>query len=779
MPISPKILKAHGCDPKLWKELFVAERSEKLPQIKKLELLIQNRVCDGQLRCISEWPTYAAIDVAFDVPFAQTTPTIIQHLTGRKWDKMEDMMAELERWGVREDELFLTMKDEKGRSVKVPNPPTFVKVFVPLVKAYVTIRWARLFNDRNTSPLLKYEPIQSNAEHRLLCEIMTYIVQVITADYGYPDVLKDVIHQTLMYAACLAFPREVWHREKQIEEDDDGNEEVVIQKEGIRYNLPHPSLMFYDLSYPASTFNSGTGCEFAGYWKAVKYGELLDNPQFWNRRQIGYSGNRWFDPLFTNNFFANLFPCRLQFPTPPVSGDGTNRENNMAFYTTAERDMAVTLTDLYMRIVPKRYKLGTYNHPIWVRFVVASDNTVVYAEPCCYNPILYAGYDSNQLRSKNSSLALEVLPFQDIVGNCLSQILLTMKQNLLQVVFYDKNQIDKRQVDDLKNRGELLLRSINFLEFDSLKVSRLGVDPEKSIVPMKFQNQDVMPMFSTINTVLMILERMLQMSSQESGAAGPHQQSKAEVELLNQETDNRVKFTGSFIDSFIDAWKQQQHDAALAYLTDPIEALVSSDIPDVESSLKALGFEVTNKIKGQGSLKISGSKKGIKIDALAISHEGPEKKDDTKTAQVLMQTVMAISKNADLMKLIGAKGLLKIIEKAAVLAGADKDFKLKPDQSIELDSIRKMAEQIQIACAKQAEDKIGKPAAQQIVAIKNEIKTIDAVLQKLITAVQAKSPGPGAPPVAPPAPPPPVQPLPPNAPQTQPPPVAPGPPGAA
>jgi hypothetical protein len=51
--VSNKQLKKHGCTPKDWKPLFTA-KEDKLPQIKKRELLIMNRINDGRLMNIRE-----------------------------------------------------------------------------------------------------------------------------------------------------------------------------------------------------------------------------------------------------------------------------------------------------------------------------------------------------------------------------------------------------------------------------------------------------------------------------------------------------------------------------------------------------------------------------------------------------------------------------------------------------------------------------------------------------------------------------------------------------
>jgi hypothetical protein len=756
--VSPKILKAHGCDPKLWKDLFSPKDPKDKPrEIRKLETLIQNRVSDGQLRCISQYRTWAAVDLAYDVPFLQTTPTIIQAMIGKKWEKQEDLLAELQKWGLKVDDLFLEAEVNGVRGLKF-NVPTFYKIFVPLVKAYVTIRWAKLYNDRNRVPLFKYEPMQPNQENRILCEILTYLVQVMSADFNYSAMIRDVIFQTLMYSICLSFPRDVWTRQTQTELDENGKEKDEIQKEGIRYELPHPSLMFYDLDYPVYTFNTDTGCQFGGYWKVLRYGDVLDNGNYWNRKNVSYGSQNWNQVFLANNYFQELFPCRLAFPVCG-NGTGTGREQQAIYYSTDQRDMAVTQTDLFMKLVPAKWKLGTYKHPIWVRFIVASDNTVLYAEPCAYPPVRYCGYDSNSLRAKNSSMALEVLPFQDEVGNLLSQILLTCKQNLLRVHFYDKNQIDSNQIDSFKNQGELNYRSAIFLPFDPMQLARSGGSSIDQLVKtVDFGNKNIQDLFQSINTTLGILERLLQLSAQESGSAASHQQSKAEIDLVGSATSNRVQFTGGYVDDFMDATKVQIYEASMAYMADVVEAMVDSGIPDVEQHLKTLGFEIVSDGM-EGKLKVRGSKRAIKIDALATSRHTGDRTNDSQTAQVMMQTVQAIAANPQIAQALGMTPILSLFEKAAILAGADPDFKLRPDMKAQVNALQAMAEQIQIAAAKHATDTIAKPAAEEMAKMQQEIQQLDAAMAKVIQQIQPSPPPAAQPPAQPINAPPPTQPI--------------------
>lgn len=743
MSVSPRQLREHGCTPKAWKPLFTAKVPDKLPQIKKLEYLIQSRLNDGWLMNMREYKPYLAIDMAYNASFDQTTPTLINNLVNRN-SKPEDLLSTLDQWGMKPEDLFLDMgKSANGEQMWRLNPPTFYKMMVNLTKAYVTIRQAKLFNDRNQSPLLKYEPVESNAETRILTEIITYAVQVISSDFGYASVLKQEIFQALMYSVCLTFPREVWHPQYQL--NDDG--EKVLQKEGIRYCTPHPTRMFWDLHYDISTFNTNTGCEYAGYWKVVPYGEILDNPLYWNRRAIGYgSSNGWasFDPALTSQFFAEVYPCRMSFP-PTNTGDQKSREANAAFYATAERDKAVFQTDFWMKLVPAKYKMGTYRYPIWVRFIVASDNTIIYAEPCCYNPIKFTGYDTNLLDSRNSSLALEVIPFQDIVGNILSQILLTNKQNLASVNFYDKNILNREDIDKVKNGGETMLRSMNFVPYDSMKFNRQGLNPKDSVFQIRFENKDVQPHFQALNTVLGILERLLQLSPQESGQSASHQQSAEELKQVGSSTTNRVEFTGSFIDEATDAWKAQLFEAMRAYADDDVEAMVPSDIPDVEQHLTDLGFALSGKVRGEGKLMVVGSKKNLNIDTLASTGKGDNRKNETQTAQVMMQAVSAVAANQQLAQLVGPKTLLKIIEQAAKLAGADSDFKLRPDQKAQLDMLQQLAQQIQAAAVKQVEEDGFKPIAKEIADLQSAVQKIDQILTKLVPQGAPPAPQPQPP----------------------------------
>ena len=120
----------------------------------------------------------------------------------------------------------------------------------------------------------------------------------------------------------------------------------------------------------------------------------------------------------------------------------------------------------------------------------------------------------------------------------------------------------------------MLLRGMKFVPFNSQKATRSMTDPTKAVFSVKFDYKDINPLFQTLNTTLAILERLLQLSSQESGQSASHQQSKAEIEEIGGATSNRVQFTGSFVDGVHRCLKRQLYDANMAYASDPVEVMV-------------------------------------------------------------------------------------------------------------------------------------------------------------------------------------------------------------
>lgn len=724
-----KYLKSRGVSSGDYKAIFTADK--KPPLVKKLIDTIANRSRDGKHCNFKEYRAYWAIDLADEVPFTQTTPTLVQNLLSKHLT-LDETRKELNAYGLSEDELFLTIEVD-GQKVMVLNPPVFFQIFVPIVKAYTRIRQAKLYNDRDRSPFLPLTPLKQTDKNRLICEIWTDILDTVSGWYGYPVYMKQAILQMLKYGVMLAFTKEEWHCEKQV---IDGREEV--QKEGLRYDMPHPSQMSWDMYHPMPMINTDTGPEWACHWSVIRAGEVMDNRMFWNRDAISF-GENWLNPRLSYNYFTEVFPCQLNFPT---IGDNTmHREAKAAYYSNDYRDTALFFTHFFWKIVPSRWGLANYKFPVWHRFIIAGDDTVLWAAPCGYNPIWGMGYDFDNQAATNSSLALELIPWQDHVGNLLSQSILTAKQNLSSITFYDENVVDQKEIKALKNLGENRYRSFNYVPYNTLKMARAGLDIKSVFHTPQLAYRPVTEMQSLLSTALTIMERVMQFSAQETGAVAQHYQSAKEIGITAQSVSERVKLTAAGVDDGTDAWVRQLVDASQCYMNNKVVAQVSADIPDLGEHVRAIGFET----RGVGPRKVlvAGSKKGLKLEGFARMNVPPGLSADKEMAQVIFQTLTALAQNPELAGRVGYSRIVKLMETGAKLAGAPRDFDLTTpveDAQANAQMMQQLApvlEQMKQAIMGEVTQTIAAPAAQQAAETDQRLDLLESLTKQLETIWRA------------------------------------------
>jgi hypothetical protein len=409
------------------------------------------------------------------------------------------------------------------------------------------------------------------------------------------------------------------------------------------------------------------------------------------------------------------------------------RDDKAAWYTNNDRDSSVFVATQFAKIIPRAFDLGNYNYPVWIRFDIAGPDTVIWSDVCSYNPILMMGYDWDDNAAKNSSLALELIPWQDHLGNIISQMLLTAKQNLANVVFYNTQVVDVNDVKRIRNSGEKKYREWNWVGFDALKMAAARVDMDKVFHTVSFNKQSIQEHLQMVPMMLSIMERVIQMAAQEAGAAASHQQSKAEIIETGGSSTNRLVFTGSYVDEFVDAWGRQNHDAAYAYLDPDFVAQISSDIPEIEKHLEELGFKI--KARTGDKLTIEGRKQSLRVESFASSYKGPEPEKQKEMAQVIFQTVGTVAGQEELFKKVGAKTLLKLIQHAAIMAGAPKDFRLTlAEDADDTDipaAIQQAIEHAQQATLQTIEEKIAKPAAEASARDEQRIAVLEGVVEKL------------------------------------------------
>ena len=673
------ILKDRGYSQEKMRSVFSAE--EKPEQIEKLIGRMRNRIQEGVSRSLRDHKLYYALDLAWNAPLRQISPTLLHSLVSKKGDD-KSVAEALDSWGV--SHLIEDHVSAKGETTQALNLPRFYQIFVPLVKAYVTIRWARIFNDRNLVPLFKYEPHKSTQQNRVKGEIVTDRVQIISQQYDYSSVLSQSIFQMLHYGYCLQFPKESWHSEKQTVRDEDGEEKEVYTKEGIRYHTPHPARTFWDIAHRPSSFNSDTGCKFSGYWAIQRYGDVASNKMYYNTDKVAAGSIDWLTSNANFGLYVNSgYSGTVKFLQKESGALLLDREKDVQYYTSDHDDYSVLVTEYFEKLNPKKMGLFDYDHDVWFRFCVAQDDTVIYAEPLPYCPVVYYGYDSNELQTVNPSLSLEILPFQDHVGNLLTQYLLSIKQNLTNMTFVDEDQVGGDTVEEINDAGQNMYSTLNFVGYSSRK-ARVGQhDPEKAFTSFKFPQQSTTEVINGVRSILDILERVLVLSAQEVGAAASHEQTAEEVRSIASYTSNRLQFTSSSVDRAVYAWKTQIYNGLMAYGEPEFYAQLQT--PVTRERLERLGFTVEDADEGITSKPVVAvkDKTAISLESFSSVRDGMDRINNPASANVMAQLFGAAMSNPIVAQVIGPEQAVGLLNQIFELSGVPRDFRLKMAKSVE------------------------------------------------------------------------------------------------
>lgn len=695
MPVPyARLIDKHKLDSKSLKAAFDNATIEKRPEVKKLVKVLHDTIRNGVIRNRQDYRLFKAMDWAYDAPFYQVSATQLRGLLSSSPDEKK-VMEVVNNWGLTHllpDQLNpdgSTCCDANGKPKKALNLPVFFNIFVPVVMAYITVRWAKLFNDRNLVPHFKYEPVTFTRENRFRCEILTQAVQRQATWFDYPADTKQAILQMLLYGFCIEFPREAWFVERQL--DNDGKEQIV--REGMRWTQTHPSRTYADQYHKLSTLNSNSGCEYAGHWELSRYRDIYENPLYWNKERITLGAISWFDLIGTPDFLSQVYPCSMSFPNASGLGAGgvgaLDRQNEAArTYGQGDFDAATLLTHHYHKIIPAEYGLGDYKYPIWMRFLFASDNAVIFAEPLAIGNFPTYAYDADFNRARFRSLALEVMPFQDHISNVLSQWILSVKENLVNPVFYDKEKIPANHVAELRNLGQKLANGRPFIPFSSTENYRMKTDQREAFYSPQFTHHSTGELAQLITGILSMLDRIMQLSPQEIGQAAPHEQTAEETRVIAGNTSTRVTFTGTGVDSAMYAKKVALYDAFMAHADDNIEVGVSSVFAatkeEFDKLLKAVGFDLVDREQGfdpnkpEMMYRVKGPKKSLTtLETFASTRDNNDRINLPSIADAMSKLFIAVANNPLLIQAIGPQQLIELLNQIIVTSGVPQEFRLK------------------------------------------------------------------------------------------------------
>lgn len=699
-----RLLKKRGISAEDWKKIF--QGRQRTRAVKKNELIekdapkddkiedllnhIWNRVVAGRDWNFANYRVIHAMDLIWDAPFRQVSPTLISAICDRHGQNTEEVKNALTGLGLNLDSVLVDSNDidEKTKKpIKSVNIPSFFAVMVPLVRAYLTIRRAKIVNDRNRDPFFEYKAATQSKLNRARCEVLTSRIQESAKAYDYFGVLNQAVFQMFLYpTGCLVFTKEEWDFAKQERINEAGKDEPYIVREGLRYHTPHPARTFWDIAHPLRTFNTDTGCEYAGYWQVLRYGDVADNPGFYNTERISIGDTGWFGSSAT--FWQTVYnTCILKVPSinvPTSITEQADREQFLSdnpYYNMDLRDTSVMLCEYREKLNPKKWGLGDYDYDIWCRFVVAGDGTVVYAAPMGYTPIAVFRDNGDDKRISDATLALQLAPYQDQLSNLFTQFLLACKQNLANLTLVDSNVLKLDTIKKLTNDGETYFRGLNLVQFDSKALFRLQADPAAALISHRFPPLDTNGIVQAMKLVLDMAERVLQFSSQEIAQAATHEQTKHEVEIISKTTTNIIEYTGTVVDAGLNAMAHQNYEALMNYGEDEFYAQVPSDHDLSEAQLKKLGITQDEDDKDETrdkKIRVKVTKKtAMQLDAFATVPPSNKRETNWEAAQAITQFWVSIIANPEMQMALGPTQLVEIANRMAKLAGLKLDVDLR------------------------------------------------------------------------------------------------------
>ena len=774
MSVDISILKKHGCSPEAWRKLFeTPEKPSKKKKaepnddpVRELKERIKARICAGRDYNLRNFETIYALDLIWDTPFRQVSPTLLAGIVGR-YKTTDETEKALKAFGFDVASLIVDTgrKDPKTKQpIKAVSVPAFFNVMVPLVRAYLNIRRAKIVNDRNRRPLIPYQPAVNNEHYRVKTQVLSNRIQTMSDQYDYLETLNQNVFQMLLYPYSLMFTMEGWHYEEQLRVGKDGNEEEYVSREGLRHYSPHPSRSYSDQAYPMKSFNSDSGCKWGGHWKVLRYRDLKKMEGFYNLDRISIGNTDWWTGA--TNFFNSVYnSCVMAVPAAVQATPG-DREQELIeglYYNESYDDKSVMFVEHREKVNPKADGLGDYPYDIWARFVTAGDGTVIYAEPLGYRAIICWKDNGDEKRLQDASLALQLTPFQDQLSNLLTQYIYAVKQNLANITLFDKNVLKSSKdgsgeyetVKKIKNLGESLFRGLNLVEMDLKELARGQYSAPQAFYSHRFPQMDTNAILQAMKVIIDMAERVLQFSSQEVAQAATHEQTKAEVNIISGTTTNVLQYTGIPVDSAIKAWGEQLYDAWMNYGEDDFEAQIPADTPISEEDLEKMGITLLDKPLGrEDQLSVKVKKSAVALLSFAFVPDNQSRVTDTEAATAMATFVRDLMSNPITGAAIGPEQAISLANQIAKLAGLRLETKLRNTGAMPQQEAQQVLEQVLATVLPQVKE--GMAAVMD--ELGNAEKKVDALYQILNLPESNGAPPPIQTPPAPAGPPAPVLP---------------------
>src|ERR1051325_10073752 len=587
-------------------------------------------------------------------------------------------------------------KDEKGNVVGI-DPPRFFDVSINLVRSMITRRLAAQSNKyNNLFPYFKYESRSTSQVGKLRADIMSQRTDIMADQFDYRHTDTQCYRDGLMYGHAIDFIRCAWERdvhwsEKSKAEGDQSKPEFENRttREGLAWVKPHPSRVFWDNAYPLASLNSDSGCTYVGFWDVMRYRDISTNPAYYNRTEVGY--NQVYLSLFQT--YAQYFSQYYTTINPPASpsnwSDATSandQKNLIGYYSGDQNDTSVVKAEYFEKLVPSEWGFGTYPYPVWVRFVVAGWNTVIYAEILASSPGAALTYNERDDRKVNLGIGHEMLSWQDHMTNLASYLLHALSSDNQKILVLDTDQLSPEQLTMFRKRtqGKNWRSETTVLEVSRLKMDTLGVKIEDIVNLIETRSStQINLIFEAMLRLMNLVERIMALSPQEQGQPAPREISATETNLIAGTTESVYNFISDSIDEFRAAKKRIIYESYMAFGEQNFQVPVTgrySVATITKAGLQAADMDDEDATQNFGRYTgtIIGTKKKLEHDFIFTSRDGAERASNQQAAQTLGALLKSILPIPAVQESLTKNQLSGIINELSRLSGAF-DLKLPDD----------------------------------------------------------------------------------------------------
>lgn len=683
-----------------------------------MERRIRTRVDEGVMRSLKNYHFFAAADLAWDSSvITKATIPLLMYAQGKL--NIERAATAIE--GVKGADKCIR-KDVKGKAIGI-DLPKFLECNVNLIRSFVTRRLsaqANIFG--NLYPFYKYESRTTGLVGKCRADVLSQRVDVMADQFDHRHHDVQCMRDGFLYAHCVDFQRAAWEVEKQwVKKDvDDGMEnteppadnsdlESEIVKEGIAFVNPHPSRVYWDNAYPLSSINTDSGCQFIGYWDVVRYRDVMDNPDFYNCDSIGWSTKFWgIGGAFLN--YKAFFDQYLGTITPPSMPKGmgldpageNDRQSNIGVYSVDLHDASLLLTNHFEKIVPKDWGIGDYPFPVWIRFIVASDATVVYAEIYPSTPAAYLGINEDDNKQLNLSVAHELMAYQDQLTNLFNQMLMIVEGELFKAIGINIDCLTAEQIKLIRDKlkGDDWSTEPIVYEFSLAKLKELGIEPDKVVTVTETRiGQSLTSVFEAMAKLIAMAEKLMAMSPAEQGQPAPREISATEVTEIASTTSSIYSFITQSVNEYRSAKKRIIYESLVCCSEGQLKCPVMDRY--TKDTIKKAGFEAVDGMEEGfvSSLNIDrhtviGSRRKLVHDYIFTSRDGEERAVKTQAANTLVQLVAQCLQVPAVLSAMGKEKIYEIFNEIFRLSGAgvDLNLELKPgeDNSLGPDQVKQL-----------------------------------------------------------------------------------------